>query len=348
VLLSISLTCGAQADNESAVAQARRAFVDRMVSTHDFDRAELTAVLGKAEINQKILDAIAKPAERVVPWYEYRGIFVTPERIGAGVQFWKSNAAAIDRAAKQYGVAPEMLVAIIGVETYFGQRMGSYRVIDSLSTLAFAYPPRAKFFASQLEEFLLLTREEKVDVFQPLGSYAGAMGAGQFTPSSYRAFAVDENADGHRNIWTDWEDVLGSVANYFKQNGWRTGEPVVDKATRPAKWNGAEPGNKLDLDATVGAVAKQGYVFKTAEPADARAGVFSFEAPGGGTEYWVGYHNFSVITRYNRSAKYALAAHQLGQAIRAQYLASAAAQPLEGSVGGGAHAGGRAAGRAAE
>lgn len=325
VLLAISVSCGAQADNEAAVTQARREFVDRMVSAHGFDRAELSAALGKAEINQKILDTIAKPAERVVPWYEYRNIFVTPERIGAGVQFWKSNAATIDRVSKQYGVAPEMLVAIVGVETYFGTRMGSYRVVDALSTLAFAYPPRAKFFSQQLEEFLLLTREEKVDLFQPLGSYAGAMGAGQFTPSSYRAFAVDENEDGHRNIWTDWEDVLGSVANYFKQSGWRTGAPVIDKATRPANWTGGDPSNKLDLDATVGAVKKQGYVFKSEQPADARAGVFSFEAKGGGTEYWVGYHNFSVITRYNRSAKYALAAHQLGQEIRAQYVASTAA-----------------------
>jgi len=340
VLLAISVSCGAQANNEeagneAAVAQARRDFVDRMVSAHGFDRAELAAALGKAEINQKILDAIAKPAERVAPWYEYRGIFVTPQRIGAGVQFWRSNAATIDRVSKQYGVAPEMLVAIIGVETYFGTRMGSYRVVDALSTLAFAYPPRAKFFSTQLEEFLLLAREEKVDLFQPLGSYAGAMGAGQFTPSSYRAYAVDENGDGHRNIWTDWEDVLGSVANYFKESGWRAGEPVIDKATRPAQWTGAEPSNKLDLDATVGGVAKQGYVFKTRQPAAARAGVFTFEAKGGGTEYWVGYHNFSVITRYNRSAKYALAAHQLGQEIRAQYRASTAATggaPAAGST----------------
>ena len=172
-----------------------------------------------------------------------------------------------------------------------------------------------------------------MDLFHPLGSYSGARGAGQFTPSSYRAFAVDENEDGHRNIWTDWEDVLGSVANYFKESGWRTGEPVGDKATRPAKWTSAEPSNKLDLDATVGAVTKQGYVFKTKEPATARAGVFTFEAKGGGTEYWVGYHNFSVITRYNRSAKYALAAHQLGQEIRAQYLASTAAPPAPANGG---------------
>jgi membrane-bound lytic murein transglycosylase B len=323
VLLMASLCCNAQADNEAAVVKARGEFVERMVAKHDFDRDALTVVLGKAEVNQKILEAIARPAERVSPWYEYRDIFITKERIDAGVQFWRDNAGQIDQAAEEYGVAPEMLVGIIGVETYFGRRMGSYRVIDALSTLAFAYPPRAGFFSAELEQFLLLTREEKVDAFEPLGSYAGAMGAGQFIPSSYRAYAVDANADGHRNIWTDWADVLGSVANYFKQHGWRAGQPVVVQATRPAQWSGPEPGNKLDLDATVGAIGKQGYVFATDLPAEAKAGVFSFEAQGGATEYWVGYHNFSVITRYNRSAKYALAAYQLGQAIRAEYLAAA-------------------------
>jgi peptidoglycan lytic transglycosylase B len=327
VSLAVSLCCSAQAENEAAVVQARREFVDRMVAKHDFDRAALTAVLDKAEINQKILEAISRPAERVSPWYEYRNIFMTQERIDAGVQFWKEHAAEIDKASQQYGVAPEMLVGIIGVETYFGRRMGSYKVIDALSTLAFAYPPRAGFFSSELEAFLLLVREEKVEASEPLGSYAGAMGAGQFIPSSYRAYAVDANADGHRNIWTDWADVLGSVANYFKQHGWRAGQPVVEKATRPAQWSGPEPGNKLDLEATVGAISQQGYVFATSLPPEAKAGVFSYEIADGGTEYWVGYHNFSVITRYNRSAKYALAAHQLGQAIRTEYLAAAGSRP---------------------
>lgn len=325
VLLLVSFSCGAQAENEEAVKQARLEFVDRMVTKHAFDRAALSAVLERAEINQRILDAISRPAERVVPWHEYRNIFLTKERIDAGVAFWKEHAAEIEKASEKYGVAPEMIVGIVGVETYFGRRMGTYRVLDALSTLAFAYPPRASFFASELESFLLLVREEEVDAAEPLGSYAGAMGAGQFIPSSYRAYAVDANDDGHRNIWTDWADVLGSVANYFSKHGWRAGQPVVAKATRPAQWSGPEPSNKLDLDATVGAIAKQGYVFTADLPADAKAGVFSYEAQGGGTEYWVGYHNFHVITRYNRSAKYALAAYQLGQEIRANYLASVGA-----------------------
>jgi membrane-bound lytic murein transglycosylase B len=314
----------ALAQNEATVAQARGAFIDKMVAEHGFDRSSLTTTLSEATIDQKILDAMARPAERVVPWHEYRAIFVNDARIGAGVRFWTEHAAKIDAIAQRYGVAPEMLVAIVGVETYFGTRMGRYRVLDALATLAFAYPPRAKFFEGELEEFLLLSREENLSLTTPLGSYAGAMGAGQFIPSSYRAYAVDANADGKRDIWTDWEDVLGSVANYFKVHGWRTGEPVADPATRSGDWKGAEPTNSLELGETVASLAKMGYVFTTTQATDAAAAAYSLEAKGGGAEFWVGYHNFRVITRYNRSPKYALAAHQLGQEIYSAYAASRA------------------------
>jgi membrane-bound lytic murein transglycosylase B len=314
------LACGsAHADNES-VAKARNEFVDRMVTAHGFDRDALAAALEEATIDQKIIDTMSRPAERVMPWFEYRAIFLSDARIAAGVQFWSEHADTIESIARRYGVDPEMLVAIVGVETYFGTRMGGYRVIDALSTLAFAYPPRAKFFAGELEQFLLLAREEDMDLKDPRGSYAGAMGAGQFIPSSFRSYAVDADEDGKRNIWTDWDDVLGSVANYFKVHGWKTDEPIVDRATRSADWSGPEPTNKLDLDTTVGALAQRGYVFMTEQRSDAPAAVFSFEAEGGGSEYWVGYHNFRVITRYNRSQKYALAAYQLGAAVHAAYL----------------------------
>ena len=312
----------AHADDKANIAKARSAFVDKMVAEHGFDRAALTTTLRSATIEQAILDAISKPAERVVPWYEYRAIFVNEARIAAGTRFWTEHAAAIQATADRYGVAPEMLVAIIGVETYFGQRTGKYRVLDSLATLAFAYPPRAKFFSGELEQFLLLAREEGLDPNVPLGSYAGAMGAGQFIPSSFRTYAVDGDGDGKRDIWNDWADVLASVANYFKKSGWKTGEPVADPATRSAGWNGPEPSNALELAETVGSLAKQGYVFTTSESNDAPAAAFALEAQGGGSEFWIGYHNFRVITRYNRSPKYALAAHQLGQAIRSSYAAT--------------------------
>ena len=312
----------AHADNRASVARARNAFVDRMVTQHGFDRAALTATLSSATIDQKVLDAIARPVERVVPWYEYRAIFVNDARIATGVRFWTEHAETIQSVADRYGVAPEMLVAIVGVETYFGQRMGKYRVIDSLATLAFAYPPRAKFFAGELEAYLLLTREEGIDPAVPTGSYAGAMGAGQFIPSSFRMYAVDADDDGKRDIWNDWADVLGSIANYFKKSGWKSGEPVADPATRSAEWKGPEPSNGLDLPDTVGSLAQLGYVFTTQQATDAPAAAFALEAQGGGSEYWIAYQNFRVITRYNRSPKYALAAHQLGQAIRTSYAAS--------------------------
>jgi len=217
-----------------------------------------------------------------------------------------------------------MIVAIVGIETYFGTRMGRYRVVDALATLAFAYPPRSSFFTSELESFLLLTREESVDPKAALGSYAGAMGAGQFIPSSYRAYAVDLDGDGKRDLWSNWNDALGSVANYFAKHGWRAGEPVMERAIRTEGFAGPEPRNALDLDGTVASVTKMGYVFTTTLPSDAPAAPYSFEAEGGGSEYWVGYHNFGVVTRYNRSTKYALAAHQLSQAIRARYFEAVA------------------------
>jgi membrane-bound lytic murein transglycosylase B len=324
ILISASLAWSFAAAPQTVNGTARAAFIEKMVGQHGFDRADLTSLLDAAVIDQTILDAMARPAERVVPWFEYRNIFLTEERIAAGVRFWTEHAEAIGGTAERYGVAPEMIVAIIGIETYFGTRMGRYRVLDALATLAFAYPPRATFFTSELESFLLLTREEDVAPTSALGSYAGAMGAGQFIPSSYRAYAVDGDGDGRRDLWTNWNDVLGSVANYFARHGWRTGEPVIEPAIRPERFEGPEPSNSLDLDGTVGSVSQMGYAFTTALPTNAPAAAYSFEAEGGGLEYWVGYHNFRVVTRYNRSTKYALAAHQLSQAIRSRYVEAVA------------------------
>jgi membrane-bound lytic murein transglycosylase B len=332
VCVCVALGAAGQARDDAAEAAAKAAFIDKMVKQHDFDRTELVALIDGAEINQTILDTMARPAERVVPWFEYRNIFMTEARIAAGVQFWAEHAAIIDSTSARYGVAPEIIVAIVGIETYFGTRMGKYRVLDALATLAFAYPPRATFFASELEAFLLLAREERVDVTAALGSYAGAMGAGQFIPSSYRAYAVDADADGKRDLWSDWDDALGSVANYFKEHGWQLDQPVVEQATRSERFAGPEPGNSLDLRDTIGSLSDMGYVFATTLPAETPAAAYSLEAAGGGSEYWVAYHNFRVITRYNRSAKYALAAHQLSQAIRTRYtetLASNAGSAAE-------------------
>ncbi len=301
------------------VEAARAAFVERMVAEHDFDRERLEALLAEAAILDNVLEAIARPAERVVPWHEYREIFLGEARIAAGVEFWREHAGLVAATAEAHGVDESILLAILGVETLFGQRMGSYRVLDSLATLAFAYPPRAAFFGSELESFLLLARAEGEAFLEARGSYAGAMGAGQFIPSSYTAYAVDGDGDGRRDLWNNWPDVLASIANYLAVHGWRAGEPVTARATRAAGFSGPEPDNGLGLDSTVGRLRALGYEFSTSLPDSAPATVFAFESGPESTEYWIAFNNFYVITRYNRSHKYALAAYQLGEAIRSAY-----------------------------
>lgn len=309
--------------DEARVSEAREAFIDNVVAEHGFERSEVTEVLEGATISERVLELISRPAERVVPWHEYRGIFLTESRIEAGVEFWKDNAVALALMAENHGVDAHIIVATIGIETRFGQRMGAIPVLDALSTLAFAYPPRSAFFSGELESLLLLSREEGADVLEASGSYAGAMGAGQFIPSSYRAYAVDGNGDGRRDLWNDWDDILASVANYYGVHGWQSGEPVAVQATRPADWSGPEPASGLDLDTTSGSLKALGYEFEADVPDDAPARVFAMERDAESFEYWVGFRNFYVITRYNRSSKYALAAHQLGQAILSAYEASA-------------------------
>lgn len=304
--------------DEAGVASARTALIDRMVERHGFSRDELTAVLGRATIDTSVLAAISRPAERVVPWYEYRGIFLNDARIEAGARFWSEHAELLEQVADRHGVEPEVVLAIVGIESLFGQRMGRYRVLDSLSTLAFAYPPRSSFFAGELEAFLLMSREEGPQVLEALGSYAGAMGAGQFIPSSYRAYAVDGDGDGYRDLWANWDDILASVANYLAEHGWQRGEPVAAPATRDAS-SAHEPDNGLDLDETVGSLRAAGYLFDSPLDAAAPVMVMGLEAGDDATEYWVGFRNFRVITRYNRSVKYAMAAYQLSQAIKAAY-----------------------------
>ena len=294
-------------------------FIDEMVAKHEFDREALGDVLGKARVKASIIRKISTPAERTLSWGEYRKIFITRKRIQAGATFWRENEAMLDRIQAETGVSVEMIVGIIGVETYFGRITGKDRVLDALTTLAFDYPPRAKFFRKELAEFLLLTREEEIDATLPTGSYAGAMGRPQFMPSSFRAYAVDATGDGKRDIWSDWADVAGSVANYFVAHGWRPGDEVAARATLATTWNGPppKPKNTLKPSATVESLSKKGVVFATDLCADSTAELLSYEGMDG-AEYWVGFHNFFVITRYNRSVMYALAAYQLGQEIAAE------------------------------
>ena len=294
-------------------------FIDEMVKEHEFDRAALSAVLAQAEIKQSIIKKISTPAERKLNWAEYRKIFITKERINAGVTFWHENKDMLERIALETGVPIEMIVGIIGVETYFGRITGRDRVIDALATLAFDYPPRSSFFRKELKEFLILAREEELDPTEPLGSYAGAMGRPQFMPSSFRAYAVDSTGDGKRDIWNNWADVAGSIANYFVAHRWRTEEEVVTQATLSSGWKSSHPtpANTLKMTDTVESLTRKGVMFATDLCADSKGQLLTYEGDDG-IEHWVGFHNFFVITKYNRSVMYALAVHQLGQMISAK------------------------------
>ena len=304
---------------DSADVESRRsAFITQMIEEHEFERETLTDILGRASIQQSALNAISRPAERVVPWYEYREIFLNETRINAGAEFWLEHEDLVAQTSERFGVEPRMLLSILGVETYFGERMGSYRVVDALSTLAFAYPPRAEFFASELEAFLLIYDEEGPAVLEVLGSYAGAMGAGQFIPSSYRAYAIDADGDGRRDLWRDWNDILASVANYLAVHGWRFGQPIA-VAARQGLAPGMAPGNRLGLNETVGSLREQGYEFAPDLDDDLEAMLVAVERDDASTAYFVGLHNFHVITRYNRNVKYALAVLELGDVIKRRY-----------------------------
>jgi membrane-bound lytic murein transglycosylase B len=296
-----------------------KAFVQRVQEAHGLDPDTVRSILDLARIQPPIIELISRPAERVRPWHEYRKIFITEERIAAGVNFWNEHRAQIERVSTDTGVPPEILVGIIGVETYYGRIVGKYRVLDALATLAFEYPPRSAFFSRELEQFLLLAGEQGLEIETPVGSYAGAMGMPQFIPSSYRAYAVDGSGDGRIDLWADMDDILASVANYFHAHGWRPGEPVV----APAVPGDQDPASLADQGlapkTTLGALweAGIGMAGPAARDPDTAAGLFVLEHEEG-PRYWAGFHNFYVITRYNRSLMYALAVHQLGQAIGAR------------------------------
>jgi membrane-bound lytic murein transglycosylase B len=289
-------------------------FIDSMVLQHAYDRKILVSVLREARTQTTILKAISTPAEKTKSWHEYRAIFLTNKRIKAGADFWRTHKSELERISNKTSVPCEILVGIIGVETYFGKNTGGYRVLDALSTLAFDYPPRASFFRRELEEFLLLVRKENIEASEATGSYAGAMGLPQFMPSSFRAYAVDSNADGKRNIWTDWTDAIGSIANYFVAHGWQESGEVVTPAILGTKWQGHPPGNILTPTETVSSLSRQGVMFATNLPNEHKSQLLTLQGANG-DEHWVGFHNFFVITRYNHSVMYALAVHQLGQEI---------------------------------
>jgi len=292
-----------------------RAFVADVAGRQGLDRAWVQATLAEAKPQPRIIELMSRPAERTKPWHEYRDHFITEERIAAGLDFWLAHRERLASVERETGVPAHVIVGILGVETYYGRITGSFRVLDALSTLAFDYPPRADFFRAELEQFLLLSREEDVPPASLKGSYAGAMGYPQFMPRSYRAYAVDGDGDGRRDLWANWDDVIASVANYLARHDWRAGEPVLAAAGLPFP-DDAEGlvSGSIKTDETVGSLRRKGLEFDVDLGDDAPA-LFIEVAGDLGPERRAGFHNFSVITRYNRSVLYALAVNDLGQTI---------------------------------
>ena len=290
-----------------------KAFVAELAAEEGFNERELMSIFRHAEYKQKIIDAISRPAERTLNWDEYQDIFLTQRRVEGGIRFMHDNHEALAAAEEKYGVPPVIITAIIGVETMYGRITGGYRVLDALSTLSFDYPPRARFFRKELKQFILLAREEKQMITDLKGSYAGAMGLGQFIPSSYRAYAVDFDGDGFRDIWNNPTDAIGSVANYLSRHGWQRGHDV----TLRVDGNGV-PGDVFNVSLkpsrSVGELRDLGLQEASLDNDEM---VSPMRLVGKeGNEYWLGQKNFYVITRYNHSKLYAMAVYQLSEGLR--------------------------------
>ena len=304
-----------------AANPATLALIEELVQEEGFDRTELITLFAQVESKETILKAMSRPAEKTKPWYDYRKIFVTAKREREGVDFFAKHKQTFLRAEQQFGVPAEIILSIMGVETYYGRITGSYRVMDALSTLAFDYPKRSVFFTKELKSYLLLSREQGVDPLDIKGSYAGAMGYGQFMPSSYRAYAIDFDDDDKIDIWNNPVDAIGSVANYFKQHGWKPGEAVVVAANVEGMVpedlfnDSLKPEKSLADYANAGVSVAHPHQPPLDPNAPATAIKFELEQSH---EYWLGLHNFYVITRYNHSSMYAMSVYQLSQLLAVQ------------------------------
>lgn len=292
-------------------------FIDEMVAKHQFKRDELVSVFQHAEYRPDVIAAISAPAT-IKPWVEYRASFVNPARIEGGLEFWRQYAATLKRAEQQYGVPQEIIIAVIGVETLYGRRTGGFRTLDALTTLAFDYPRRAEFFRNELAEYLLLARDQEFNVLEIKASYAGALGIPQFMPSSYRKYAVDFNGNGKVDLLREPEDAIGSVANYLKQYGWKSGEPVSQQAKLSNEAYFLVPLDLRNLDewAKVGV-----FPLMPSSGVAPPAWLLDFTVETG-KEFWLTFNNFRVITLYNNSNFYAMSVFQLATALRAGHFSS--------------------------
>ena len=302
-----------------------RAFIDEVSAKNSIPAADVRALLAQGMRQPRIIAAITRPAESVLRWFEYSNRLVSAERVARGVEFARSQSARLDAVHAKTGVSPEYIVAIIGIETNYGRNKGSWRVLDALMTLGFDYPPRSRFFRSELEQFLLLVREEKLDPLSTLGSYAGAMGAPQFMPSSYRRYAVngalDGASDARRDLFENWDDVIGSVANYFVEHGWQREQPAIITAEADADTMAAVmpilDRRNLELNETAAGARARGFTLPASIGDDTQVILVPAELADR-ANVRVGLRNFHVITRYNRSILYAMAVHDLAIAIAAE------------------------------
>lgn len=292
-----------------------KALIAELQAQYDLDPAWVRAQLAAAERQPDILHAMRTPAEKTLAWYQYRRIFLDQKRIKGGAAFIRAHADILQRAVEQFGVPAPVIAAIIGVETRYGQITGDDRVLDALATLGFDYPPRADFFRSELGEFLALAKEENLDPQAVLGSYAGAMGMAQFIPSSYRAYTVDFNHNGQRDLWDEPADAIGSVANYLAVHGWQRGEPIILRSAADVIPERIEL-SRRETRYSYRELTQAGISTKEPQqlPADTPVGLVALEAETG-PQYWIGLKNFFVITDYNHSPLYAMAVYQLSQAI---------------------------------
>ncbi|WP_404402337.1 lytic murein transglycosylase B [Idiomarina seosinensis] len=299
----------AETDRDAAL----EAFIQEQISDYQFDEQQLRDWLAQADKNEQVLEAIQRPWE-AKPWYQYYPIFLTDKRLQAGLEFWQQHQPILERAEQTYGIPASVIVAIIGIETFYGSYLGNYPVLDSLYTLAFHYPPRSSFFRSELSEYLRLARAENWQVKAQKGSYAGAMGLGQFISSSYRHYAVDFDNDGQRNIISNPADAIGSVANYFAEHRWQDDAPIATKPDQQQGWHKvADKGMKPDT--TVGELRQQGFSIDSQYSDNQAVKVLEFETLEG-NEYWLGFDNFYAITRYNHSPLYAMVAYQFSQQLK--------------------------------
>lgn len=294
--------------------------VDKLVSEHGLDRAELEQTFSEVSLRPEVVESIKKPAERL-PWHRYRSFFLNPGQIESGVEFWREHESTLARAERETGVPREIIVAVIGIETRYGTTLGSHPVLDALTTLTLEYPRRQAFFGEQLEHFLLLAHEQDLDSLAIRGSYAGAIGIPQFMPTSYRQYAVDFNGDGTVDLVNQTEDAIGSVANYLKRFKWQAGEPVSVKLASTENLDDGLLDNDSRLPTTAAALREAGVDIEPSVRDSLKAGVLGLDGEEE-TLYWAVFENFYVLTRYNTSVLYAMAVHELSTALKKEYQES--------------------------